>query len=308
MNQNSQAPALNPTPVPIFRSVAAGYAFLISHWHRAMLAAAPYTVAYIAQLLLLRLVGQGQSSAGLEMLILVLSVVTVIASLALSASMLRMAVLGDYSGKFGLKVGRDEWRLFLVSILVLALTVLVFIMVFMFWAVFFSMIATGALERAGIDPETSGLDLIEAMAYMNTADWGAVVVTGSLGVFVMAWLSARLILSFPATIDKGRVLVLSVWPLTNGMAWRIALALLLASIPLIAVEIALYEVLSFLIGERFLADAALLSSEVVEEAGVQRVREYERWLGVMAAINIPLFSGIYAYIYRQRTASPAGQG
>ncbi len=308
MNQNSQAPALNPTPVPIFRSVAAGYAFLISHWHRAMLAAAPYTVAYIAQLLLLRLVGQGQSSAGLEMLILVLSVVTVIASLALSASMLRMAVLGDYSGKFGLKVGRDEWRLFLVSILVLALTVLVFIMVFMFWAVFFSMIATGALERAGIDPQGSGFDLTEAMAFMNTADWGAVVVTGSLGVFVMAWLSARLILSFPATIDKGRVLVLSVWPLTNGMAWRIALALLLASIPLIAVEIALYEVLSFLIGERFLADAALLSSEVVEEAGVQRVREYERWLGVMAAINIPLFSGIYAYIYRQRTAAPAGQG
>lgn len=294
---------MNPTPVPIIRSVAAGYAFLISHWHRAMIAAAPYTVAYIAQLLLLRLVGQGgNESTVLEAGILVLSVLTVIASLALSASMLRMAVLGDYSGRFGLKVGKDEWRLFLVSILVSLLLILVFVMVFMFWAVFFSMIASGALEREGIDPETSGFDLAQATAYMSTADWASVVVTGALGAFIIAWLAARLVLSFPATIDRGRVLVLSVWPLTDGMAWRIALALLLASIPLIAVQIGLYELLSALMGERFLAEAALISSEVDTAEGVQRFREYERWLGLMAAINIPLFSGVYAYIYRQRTS------
>lgn len=299
---------MNPTPVPIFRSVAAAYAFLISHWHRAMLAAAPYTVAYIAQLLLLRVVGQGGGETGLEAGVLLLSVVTVIASLALSASMLRMAVLGDYSGRFGLKLGRDEWRIFLVSLLVFALTVLVFVMVFMFWGVVFSMIASGALEREGIDPEASGFDLVQAASYMTTADWGAVIVTGGLVVFMMAWLSARLVMAYPATIDKGRVLVLSVWPLSNGMAWRIALALLLTAIPLVAIEIGLYELLTLVTGERFLADAALLTAEVDTNAGVQRVREYERWLGVLAAINMPVFSGLYAYIYRQRTAEPAAGG
>ncbi len=296
---------MNPTPVPILHSVFAAYAFLISHWHRAMIAAAPYTLAYIAQLFVLRAVGlDGGENTGLLSLSLALSVITVIASLALSASTLRMAVLGDYSGRLGLKLGGDEWRLFLVSILVIALTVLVFVMVFMFWAVFFSMIASGALVREGIDPEASGFDLGQAMGYMSAADWAVVGLSGAAGAFLLAWLSARLVLAFPATIDKGKVLVLSVWPLTNGSAWRIALALLLASIPLMAVEIGLYELLAALTGERFLADAALLSADLDANAGVQRVREYERWIGLLAAINLPLFSGLYAYIYRQRIAEP----
>jgi len=297
---------MNPTPVPILRSVAAAYAFLISHWHRALLAAAPYTVAYVAQLVMLRVVeADGGQNSTLMSISLGLSVVTVIASLALSASMLRMAVKGDYSGRFGLKLGEDEWRMFLVSLLVFLLTVLVFVMIFMFWAVFFSMIATGALERAGIDPEASGFELGEAVSYMTGADWAAVVATGALGGFLMAWLSARLVLAYPATIDKGKVLVLTVWPLSNGMAWRIALALLLTAIPLIAVEIGVYELIAALSGERLLELTPQLSGETELNPGVQRAQEYERWIGLMAAINLPLFSGLYAYIYRQRTSEPA---
>ena len=298
---------MNTTTVPILRSVAAAYAFLISHWQRALIAAAPYTLLYVSQLVLLaNLNPDAAQNVGLMSLSLALSVFTAIASLALSASMLRMAVKGDYSGRFGLKLGPDEWRMFLVSVLVLALTILVFVMVFMFWAVFFSMIASGALERAGIDPEASGFDLAQAMSYMSVADWGTVVITGALGVFMMAWLSARLVLAYPATIDKSKLLVLSVWPLSNGQAWRIALALLLTAVPLVAVEIGLYELISLLFDTRVLEQAPLLSAETPEHPGVLRVQEYERWLGLMAAINLPLFAGLYAYVYRNRVESMQG--
>jgi len=131
------------------------------------------------------------------------------------------------------------------------------------------------------------------------------VATGALGGFLMAWLSARLVLAYPATIDKGKVLVLTVWPLSNGMAWRIALALLLTAIPLIAVEIGVYELIAALSGERLLELTPQLSGETELNPGVQRAQEYERWIGLMAAINLPLFSGLYAYIYRQRTSEPA---
>ncbi len=293
---------MNTTPVPILHSVAAAYAFLISHWQRALIAAVPYTLLYVAQLFLLaNLEASATESVAWMSLSLALSVLTLIASLALSASMLRMAVKGDYSGTFGLKVGPDEWRLFLVSVLVLALTILVFVMVFMFWAVFFSLIASGALERAGIDPADSGFDLAQATGYMTLADWGVVVVTGALGGFMLAWLTARLVLAYPATIANGKLLVLSVWPLSNGQAWRIALALILAAVPLVVLEIGLYELVSILLQTRLLEDAPLLSTETPEHPGVLRIQEYERWVGLFAAVNLPLFSGLYAYIYRNRT-------
>ncbi|WP_417482540.1 hypothetical protein [Maricaulis sp.] len=292
------------TPVPILRSALAGYAFLISHWQRALVAAAPYTLAYIAQLVLMQGLGDAMGNPVLSMGFFLLSLVTVVASLALSAACLRMAVLGDYSGWHGLKAGADEGRIFIVGLLVSALTLLVFIMAFMFWAVVLGSIAAGAMSRAGIDPEAEGLELADAMAYLGTADWAVAGVVGLAAAALLIWLSARLVLALPATIANRKIMVLSAWSLSNGNALRIAAALLLTSLPLLVLEAGLYELICAMLGSRPLYVPVPVGADQINAPALAAAEEYLRWNGLMAFINIPVFSGLYAYIYRNRTATP----
>ena len=293
------------TQVPVLRSVLAAYAFLISHWQRALIAAAPYTLAYIAQLVLMQALGDATGNPVLSMGFFLLSLVTVVASLALSAACLRMAVLGDYSGWHSLKAGADEGRIFIVGLLVSALTLLVFIMAFMFWAVVLGSIAAGAMSRAGIDPEAEGLELADAMAYLGTADWVVAIVVGLAAAALLVWLSARLVLALPATIANRKIMVLSAWSLSNGNALRIAAALLLTSLPLLALEAGLYELICAVLGSRPLYVPVPVGADQVNAPALAAAEEYLRWNGLMAFINIPVFSGLYAYIYRNRTATPA---
>ena len=300
MTSNSSA-----TPVPILRSVAAAYAFLISHWQRALIAAAPYTLAYIAQLVLMQAIGGATGNPLVGMAAFLLSLVAVVASLAFSAACLRMAVLGDYSGWNSLKAGADEGRIFIVGLLVSALTLLVFIMAFMFWAVVLASVASGAMTRAGVDPEAAGFELVDTMAYLGTADWVVVGAVGLIAAAVLVWLSARLVLAFPATIANRKIMVLSAWSLSGGNAARIAAALLLTGLPLLVLEAGLYELICALIGSRPLYMAVPVGTEQLDAPGLAAAEEYLRWNGLMAFINVPVFSGLYAYIYRNRTAAPA---
>lgn len=300
---------MNPTPiatpVPILRSVMAAYAFLISHWQRAAIAAAPYMLAYTAQLVLMQSLGGVTANPLLAMGMFLLSLVTVIASLALSAACLRMAVLGDYSGWHSLKAGADEGRIFIVSLLVAALTLLVFIMAFMFWAVVLGSIAAGAMSRAGIDAEAEGLELADAMAYLGAADWAVAGVVALAAAGLLIWLSARLALALPATIANRKIMVLSAWSLSGGNAARIAAALLLTGLPLVALEVGLYELICAILGSRPLYLAVPVGAEQINAPALAAAEEYLRWNGLMAFINIPVFSGLYAYIYRNRTAAAA---
>lgn len=294
--------------VPILRSTAAAYAFLISHWQRALLAAAPYTLAYLAQLVLLGSVDAATASPALAMLSFLLSLATVVGSLALSASCLRMAVLGDYSGRFGLKAGQDEWRIFLVGLLVSLLTMIVFVLIFMFWATVANSVAGAALQSSGVAPEEAGLELADAMAYMSNAGWVIVVVTGLMGAGMLTWLTARLVLAFPATIADHKIRVLSVWPLSDGNATRIAVALILTSLPLMVLEVGAYELLCAILGSRPLYAPFTVGPDAVNLEAFASLQEYMRWNGLMAFLNVPVFSGLYAYIYRNRIAARDGRG
>lgn len=299
---------MTTTPVPILRSVAAAYAFLISHWHRALIAAAPYTLLYVMQLVVLA--NQLSATTPSDTMMSVywaLWLVTPISLLALTGAMLRMAVKGDYSGRFGLKLGRDEWRVFIVSILVGVLMFVSLVLALMFFVAVMLSVAAGALQRAGIELEESNAEMDMAWSYLSTADWAVLGVVGFLGLALVMWLSARVSLAMPATIDRGRVLVLSVWPLTHGNAWRVAVATVLAIGPLLLVEAGLYNLIGLVLGERPFEQLELISAVDGDAASMSIVREYLRWFGVMAGINYPLMAGLYAYIYRNR-ADAAGEG
>ncbi|MBO6797012.1 hypothetical protein [Maricaulis sp.] len=293
---------MTTTPVPILRSVAAAYAFLISHWQRALIAAAPYTLLYVAQLFLLaNLLTAGAPSEITLSFYWMLWLVTPMALLALTGAMLRMAVKGDYSGRFGLKLGHDEWRIFLVAILVGVLMFVSLVLALMFVIAVMLSVAGGALERAGIDPAAADAEMEMAWGYLSTADWAVLAVVGIAALALVLWLSARVSMAMPATIDKGRVLVLSVWPLTNQTAWRVAAAAALTIGPLLLLEVGVYHLLGAALGERPFQQLELIARVEGDAPVMAQVREYLRWFGLMAGINYPLLTGLYAYIYRNRT-------
>lgn len=294
-------------PIPILRSVFAAYAFFIAHWRPLLIAGVPYTVAYALQLALLNSVTAGGEAGPMTGLgSMVLSLATLLASLALSAAALRMAVRGDFGGWLGLRLGEDEFRVFVVTVLVAALTVLVFLLVFMFWAVVVSTIAVGAMQAAGVDPEAADTDLSGALAYIDTTGWLAITGLGLAAAAVVLWLTARLVPALPATIAQRKIQVLSVWKLSSKQAWRIALALVLTAVPMALIELGLYEIASAFAGDRFLATPVALGPEGVDAPGLARAQEYVRVKGLFAFIELPVFSGLYAYIYQTLTR-PAKQ-
>lgn len=291
-------------PVPVLRSVFAAYAFFLVHWRKILVAGIPYTAAYAVQLAAMQMRG-AETGAAMGPALLVLSVLTLATSVALSAAALRLAVRGEMSGWLGLQFGRDELRVFAATILVSLLTAIVFVLVFLFWGTLFGTVAMGGLDRAGIDAEAAGFDLADATAYMGAADWVVVVLAGLAGMAIVAWLSARLVLALPATIAQGRIQVMKAWPLSQGQGWPIAAALVLAGLPITLIELGLYEALALVIGHRPIDVTAIISADLANTPGIARMREYSLWLGLFSAINIPVFSGLYAYIYQKRTRPAA---
>jgi hypothetical protein len=286
---------MTETRVPILRSVAAAYGFLFSHWNRVLIAAAPYTLIAIISIVV--------ANMGGDLLVLspLLWAAGTLASIALSASVLRMAVLGDYGGWHGLRLGPDEGRLFIVNILVPILTLVVSILVGMLWLVIFSTIAAAALASAGVDPETLDLELIDVTSYLGSSEWVVIIIAGIGAAAIMMWLAARLALSFPATIANKKIQVLSVWSLSKGNAWRIALCLVLTSVPLLVIEVGVYEVLANLSGSRFLYVEYVVGTDEAASNIQSRTLELSRWISLLAVINVPVMSGLYAYLYRGLT-------
>jgi|GEM_PF-1336825 len=296
---------MTQSPVPILRSVFAAYAFFLVHWRKILIAGVPYTAAYAAQLAMMQMGGQDGAAS---LVILLLSVATLATSVALSAAALRLAVRGEMPGWLGLQFGGDELRIFAVSILVALLTAIVFVLVFLFWGTLFGTVAMSGLEQAGIDPEASGFDLAGATAYMGATEWIVVVLAGLAGLAIVMWLSARLVLALPATIAHRKIQVMKAWPLSDGNGWRIALALALAGLPVTLVELGIYEALAGMLGHRPIDVTRIIAADLAETPGIARMREYSLWLGLFSAINIPVFSGLYAYVFQKCTRAGSQGG
>ncbi|WP_323763064.1 hypothetical protein [Maricaulis sp.] len=296
---------MSSQPIAVLPSVSAAYRLLVANWQRFVLAGLPFTLAYAIKLWL----GQMAQSAELTGFWLTLDAVALIAltvgSLAFSAMTFRLAVRDEYDGQWGLRLSADEWRLFVVAMLNAALVLIVALLAAMFAIVVFGTVAAGAVERAGIDAEATGIDLPMAMQYLTTADWTAVWVVNGLALLLVGWLVARLCLSFPASFAQRSVRVLSVWSLSEGQAWRILTTMLVALAPLVAVEIALYELVSALLGDRLLMVPVALGDDLLTAGGFVRIPEYLRLTGLFAIVNLPVVAGLYAHFHTLRVPDNA---
>lgn len=282
--------------LPVLTSVAAGYSFLFANWQRVLILAAPYLITSI--LLVWNQSAMTATPSGASVgLGLLLLIANLLATIVLTAAVFRLAVRGEVVGWQGFQLGKDELQIFVVTVLVTVLTIVVFMLAMVFAAAFVTAIANGVIEQAGLEQEQVTENMQLVFDRFGAAEWAGVGLVGVLVAAVMMWLTARLALAMPATIDKRRIRVLSVWPMSKGQAWRIAAAMLLTGLPVFIVGYLAYEAVSMLTGVRLLELAHTVDMSVENANSIMRTNEMGRVNGFLFAITAPLYAGLYAFIY-----------
>ena len=219
----------------------------------------------------------------------------------LAAGLLQTPVLAAYFRRaasrgatpLALKLGADELNLASVT---LAVTFLFLILALV--ALFVLGFALAALaSRAGIDMNAlQAMDPAEAQKRIVAAIGrdGQLFVVGMVVACaaVFLWFSARLALSYPATVAEGRMQVFSTWRWTKGNATSVAACLLLVAIG----AVALYMLA--------MAPFALLIRAVFGEAALTMPANPGYWIlsylssaAVLALVHAP-YAAMLAYLYR----------
>lgn len=223
----------DPTPnanVPILECVREGFAFLVRDW-RAILPVALIAAAVVTPFQIWSASVTTQENA-LAMLAAALAM-GVLQTPVFAAYFRRAVSRGE--APFALRLGRDEANLAGVT-----LAVAFFFLVIGFVALFVLAFAVVALTAAsGIDIKAlQGLPPVEAQKRIGQAlgrDGGiAIVAMVAALAALMLWFSARLSLTYPATVAEGRMQVFSTWKWTKGHAASVAACLLLVSLCAVA--------------------------------------------------------------------------
>ena len=146
-----------------------------------------------------------------------------------------------------------------------------------------------------------GLGIAYGMAYahpgfdaMDASSWTASgpVLVGSLtvlgiGGLAMLWLAARVSLSGASTVMERRVLMLSTWPLTRGLGWRLLVARLAVSLGVFAIILGVAAAIRML--------APTWADRLIPVLSG----------ALLLGLRLPLKVGVMSYFYRHRSPLPA---
>lgn len=209
-------------------------------------------------------------------------VAALLAGLMANGALLRLAFADEHpgDGEFkigpqGFQFGQPELRL-LGAILLLALFGLIAFLFMLLLVIIFTLAMLVTVHgQTALGPATKLPPDVQEM------------VAGLVLIFALAmlWLALRVCLYPAATIAQKRIQVFSTWAMTAGSWWRIFAACLVLLIPAFA--------LALLLG--------LTSSIPALQAGVAVLSA-----GVNAFVEVPLFCGLYAHLYKQlRGGAPA---
>lgn len=211
--------------LPVLQSARAAYDFFLTHWLRALPAAAIAALGATAMGLVFR---TPLEARGAGAVLLALAVVF-ISNVIYQAALYRMALRPGETSRFGIELGGDEARL---AGLYLALTAfLTLIGIVAFTAVLIVMAGVigfsgdmQAIQAAQGDPAAmaQALGPVGTLLYM-------ICFAGFIAL--MVWVGVRLALAAPATIAEKRFQMLATWPWTKGSVLRIIAAFILAVLP-----------------------------------------------------------------------------
>lgn len=153
-----------------------------------------------------------------------------IAAAVIACGALYRRAFGRSSGLAGLRWGMDEWRL-------LGAQLLVAVLLFLVVAVLATVV--GAIALGVARASAPGFDATSAEAWRDAfarSGLGGVVAGAAplLSLCLLVWLSLRLSLAAPASVDQARVRVLSAFPLTRGVTPQLLGAGLVLAAPVMA--------------------------------------------------------------------------
>jgi hypothetical protein len=206
-------------------------------------------------------------------------VATLLGSLMANAALLRLAFADEHPGEpdFGLgpqgfQFGRPELRL---------LGAIGLLMLFAFLAVLFLLLLAFIFTIAmvvAVHGQTAAPTATTTLPPDVQAMLSLLILVFTLGLL---WMAVRICLYPAATVATQRIQVFSTWKLTEGNWWRIFAAFILLLLPAIVLA-------GFLEASQHYP--ALQAGFAVLSAGVN------------AFVEIPLFCGLYAYLYKHLRA------
>ncbi len=216
----------------------------------------------------------------------------------LSAAVYRMALADRHPadpafvhGHSGLQWRAMEWRMLAVALL---LTVL-FLIFAALGAVLVVGLALGIImNHGGAAPPKTPEAVLAALGQDGQT---AVTVVLAAVLAVLLYFYLRLSLSFAATADKGKLMVLQSWSLTKGRFWALLATLLVVQLPLSLLQMVVAAVAqggqtSVVVPAQMSAEAAMAAALVIGVA--------------FGAVIAPLSAGVLAYYYRSNNDAPAG--
>jgi hypothetical protein len=244
--------------------------------------AALYALVFAFQSYFTALAGAGD--AGAAPLGLLLGLVALVAFVLAMASWGRVA-LGKPSGPWpGLALGGDEGRLAWATVLILILSLTVLGTAFL--AVTF-MIA--ALALINVDPNAPAPEGdVDLFAMFGTGEMITAGVIFTVFALFSLWFFLRLAMAYPATLDAGRIQIMSIWPLSGrGRSVQILTTVLASALPGVAI-LALFNLAAAGVAGVYPASAQSASGE----------------LGALS-VSVPVFLAL-AFVYGLGKAALVG--
>ena len=153
-------------------------------------------------------------------------------ALVIAQGALFRRAFGRQAGLKGLRWGRDEWRLLAAQLMILALLFLIGAILM----VIVGGVSLGVARTAAPDFDPGTIAGWKG-AFASAGPAGIVLVVAPLASFaILIWLSLRLSLSAPATVEQSGVRVLSAFPLTKGRVPTLFVVGLAIVVPMMALS------------------------------------------------------------------------
>lgn len=211
---------------PVLESVLEGFTFVARDW-RSIVPIALIAAVAIGGITVWLQVLQARGNLGMSLLVTVLS--ALVQAVFLAALLRR--TLSQGQAPLALTAGRDETNLMGVTLSLGFLYAIIFIFAILVIAMSLGALLAGSNLNAdalqGLPPEEAAKQFLAALGSDGTL---VLLVLSSAFLALVFWISARLILSYPATVAEGRMFVFSTWSWTKDNGLRLMAALLLVSL------------------------------------------------------------------------------
>jgi hypothetical protein len=281
-------PQNNPGRVPVLESVREGFAFIARDW-RGIIPIALIGAAALAPLQ----VWQQTAAARQDMVgVIGASMLAALVNVPLLAAYFRRTVSRG-EAPLTLRAGADEANLAGATASVAFLGFIVAII----GALFIGMALAALLMRSGVDVASfENLPPKEAAAAFTKALGadGLLVFFTLVAVFVafLLWLTARLVLAYPATVVEKRMLIFSTWGWTKGHALAIVACLVLV--------MAAALVLTWIAGQPIgMLIELVFGKETLASAGTPANWLFSFVSGFLGNMfYLPAYAATAAYLYR----------